>query len=444
MFRTRLQRFLAGIRDNYRRRGLPGSAWFILLTLRRKAGLFVTSAIAKVRTRSVRATMRAQRETVPGEVTLAVLISGGVGDTIVIARFIRDLMQAAPGASVDVFLARPANAAQVFAAIPGFRHAYHDALFEPLRAEYDVALRANQTIVVHEENLNWPALRHAPGLVAALREMRRARADIEDFIQLHPARDNFLARKVVFSGKDRRTFLHAMAGIPYGGDLLPLGRDATAPSRFGLVPGRYVTLHNGYDPDFVIAGQRATKCYPHFGQVVAGLKQRCPGIVFVQIGTTTSEPVAECDVNLIGRTTMAEVAGLLAGAVAHIDNEGGLVHMAACLGIPSVVVFGPTPSDYFGYRGNVNVDPPVCGDCWWITRTWMERCVRGYATARCLQEQPPEAVVARAAPLLAAPPPAGPPPDPASAPRPRGAGAAKLMARGAEAAKLMEGVATPS
>ena len=400
MFRTRLKRFLAGIHDNYRRRGLRSSVWFIVLTLRRKAGLIVTSATSKAQTRTLRAEMRAERLLAPGQITLAVLLSGGVGDTIVIARFIRDLMLVAPGASFDVFLARPAMAAQVFQALPGFRQAYHDALFEPLRSEYDVALRANQTVIAYEEHLNWQALRDVPGIVGALREMRRARADIEDFIQLHPTRDNFLARKVVFAGHDRRTFLHAMAGISYGGDHLAIARDATAPTRFGLAAGQYVTVHNGYDPDFIIAGPRATKCYPHFGEVVAKLKALYPGIAFVQVGTTTSEPIAECDLNLIGRTTMTEVAGLLAGALAHIDNEGGLVHMAACLGVRSVVVFGPTPSDYFGYPGNANVEPAVCGNCWWITRSWMERCVKGYPAPRCLEDLSPEVVATQAAMLI--------------------------------------------
>ncbi len=54
MFRTRLKRFLAGIHDNYRRRGLRSSVWFIVLTLRRKAGLIVTSATSKAQTRTLR------------------------------------------------------------------------------------------------------------------------------------------------------------------------------------------------------------------------------------------------------------------------------------------------------------------------------------------------------------------------------------------------------
>ena len=99
---------------------------------------------------------------------------------------------------------------------------------------------------------------------------------------------------------------------------------------------------------------------------------------FVQIGTVTSEPIAECDLILLNQTSLDEVAGLLGQASLHLDNEGGLVHLAACLGTRSAVVFGPTPSDYFGYPANINIEPPVCGGCWFMTRTWMDACAKGY------------------------------------------------------------------
>jgi ADP-heptose:LPS heptosyltransferase len=121
-----------------------------------------------------------------------------------------------------------------------------------------------------------------------------------------------------------------------------------------------------------------------------------PDLTFVQIGTSTSEPLPECDRVLIGQTTLPTAAGLLANSALHLDNEGGLVHLARCYGVRSVVVFGPTPSDYFGYPDNVNVEPVVCGRCWWLTRTWMEACPRHYSTVRCMTEQPPEAVASRA------------------------------------------------
>jgi ADP-heptose:LPS heptosyltransferase len=77
----------------------------------------------------------------------------------------------------------------------------------------------------------------------------------------------------------------------------------------------------------------------------------------------------------------------------HIDNEGGLVHIAACLGTTSVVIFGPTSADYFAYLDNINVRPPVCGDCWWTTKNWMDICPLGHKQPLCMYEQTPLAIM---------------------------------------------------
>ena len=106
----------------------------------------------------------------------------------------------------------------------------------------------------------------------------------------------------------------------------------------------------------------------------------------------TSARIDEADLNLIGKTSLPEVAELIRGAVLHIDNEGGLVHLARAMGTVSCVVFGPTSSRYFGYAANINIDPTFCGGCWWINETWMNHCPRGFATARCMTEQPASAV----------------------------------------------------
>ncbi len=401
MLARRLNRFLLATRDIAWEQGAAQAIGFAIRSLSRRPVLVVRAGLSRIGQRGERREVRRARADGFGQPCIALCLTGGVGDTIVIARFMRDLVAAVPGASFDVFMARPDTAAFVFGKVPGFRRAYNDALFEPLRREYDLALRANQTIVAYEDGIRWGVLRDSPALVAVLDRLRRSRLDIDDLIERHPYRDNCLARGAVFAGASRRNFLHAMAGIPYGGDGLDIPADAKAPDRFGLRGTSYVTVHNGFDPDFTIAGQRATKCYPHFGRVVALTRELDPDLVFVQLGTSTSEPVAECDINLIGRTTLPEVAGLIGGAVAHIDNEGGLVHLAACLGVPAVVLFGPTPSDYFGYRGNINIDPAVCGACWWLTRSWMSHGVKGYNVPRCLHEQKPETVVARAKHLLA-------------------------------------------
>lgn len=130
---------------------------------------------------------------------------------------------------------------------------------------------------------------------------------------------------------------------------------------------------------------------------MALIKKALPDLLVVQVGATaTGEPIGNVDLDLTGKTKLSDVAAILKETLLHIDNESGLVHMARCFGVTSCAVFGPTPSDYFGYPANINIDPPVCGNCWWIKSSWMSLCPKGYENPKCLFEQPPEKIAAAA------------------------------------------------
>jgi ADP-heptose:LPS heptosyltransferase len=333
-----------------------------------------------------------------GRPAIAITVSGGLGDLIVIARCMRDIAAETEPFSLDVFAPLPSLATWVFSAVPGFERAYPDSLDSLSWQDYDLRLRMNQTVVVVHESINWARLREAPRILDCVRKMIRSRRrdGLEPYILYHPRLDNGLARKAVYTNRNRNNFLHSMVGIDYAGDQLSLEFDDTVLERAGLKERKFVTLHNGFDTNFVIAGRRATKCYPHFAEVVAGMKAARPDLLLVQIGTTTSEPIPGVDLDLIGKTSLRDVAGLLRASALHLDNEGGLVHLAACYGRRSVVVFGPTPSDYFGYPHNLNIDPIHCGGCWWMDELWMDRCPRGMAQPECVFSQPPGAIVSLA------------------------------------------------
>lgn len=335
-----------------------------------------------------------------GRPLLAVAATGGLGDLIVMARFMRDLGTAAGPFDFAVICARPHLADWVFGAAPGFGTARFDTLAAGID-DYDARLEINQVVVVAAGSMRRDRLDGHPRLLEALEAIGRAARPLAPYIEHQPLLDNGLGRKAVYSNRSRRDFLHHMAGVPYGGDRLDIAPEEGAAGRL-LPQGRpWVTVHNGFDAQFVVSGGRATKCYPHFGEVVARLKAARPDLLLVQIGTTTAEGLPGVDLDLIGRTSLREAAALLRGAALHLDNEGGLVHLAACLGTRSLVVFGPTQSDYFGYPENVNVDPLRCGGCCWIDELWMDRCPRGLAEPECMHTIPPAEVARRALAALA-------------------------------------------
>lgn len=341
---------------------------------------------ARQRTKTIRSAKTS------GAPLVAIKVSGGVGDYIIAARFLRDMCATVEPCRLFFYANSPARAEWLFAGLPGYQASYADSLFDLDSASYDLAVSINTIITIRPSGIT-KALREAPRLLALGAAIWRRQKPLAPFIDHHPRLDNGLARIAVFTGFTRRNFLHHCAGIPYGGDALDI---EVAPHPIDAVRNKpYITVHNGFDHNFVVNGKTATKCYPHFDAVVAGIKRAFPDLLVVQIGINTSERLPSADIDSLNKTTLKEAADIIRGAVLHIDNEGGFVHIANALGVTSCVVFGPTPSVYFGYQSNINIDPPVCGDCWWMTETWMSQCLKGHAAPPCMYDQLPNAVITR-------------------------------------------------
>jgi len=66
-----------------------------------------------------------------------------------------------------------------------------------------------------------------------------------------------------------------------------------------------------------------------------------------------AEQVPGCQV-LLG-LPLPTLAGLLSGCVLHIGNDSGIAHLAAAVGVPVCVLFGPTDPDTWAPRGRAPV-----------------------------------------------------------------------------------------
>ena len=83
---------------------------------------------------------------------------------------------------------------------------------------------------------------------------------------------------------------------------------------------------------------------------------------------------------------------VLKGSSLNIGNEGGLIHLAHSVGTQSVVLFGPTKPDLFGYPDNTNIYPNLCASCWWTVQNWSSKCKEGYKECLNLNHIEVEAV----------------------------------------------------
>jgi hypothetical protein len=317
----------------------------------------------------------------------AIRITGGLGDALIIARLVRDLQGVlGSDAQFDVYFQSPKVIEPFFNIIPGFRECINAASFGATAPYYTFALIANQFITFVDEHVDHRFLiQNNPKVLKIFGSVSAFRKDIDKYIAAHPALDGAFADLAVRGGHKRYTYLHEMVGIPYGGDRLPLVVDSEVPARHGLQAGRYITVHDGWDNNFKMAAHRPTKALPlqTWIDAVRYIKAARPDLTIVQLGGKVGADIPGVDLNLRKKLSFQESTSILANSALHLDSESGLVHLGATLGIKSVVVFGPTNVEWFGYPQNANIRPKECGNCWWSTDTWMDICPAGYEKPVC-------------------------------------------------------------
>ena len=179
---------------------------------------------------------------------------------------------------------------------------------------------------------------------------------------------------------------------------LPVMEDAADYLRdIGLSDRPYITINRGVDTNYT---KSSVKLWPlaYYNALTRSLKRQYPDILLVQLGASYDRcpPLENIDVDLVGKTNLEQIKPILRHALVHIDGEGGMVHLRHALGGGrSVVLFGPTSPEFFGYSENQNLVGGGC-DVWceWALNRWQEGCLRGsYETPPCMASITPEMVM---------------------------------------------------
>jgi heptosyltransferase-2 len=84
-------------------------------------------------------------------------------------------------------------------------------------------------------------------------------------------------------------------------------------------------------------------------------------------------------VNLMGRTDLRQLAGVLARCSAFVSNDSGAMHLAAAVGVPVTAIFGPTDERVTSPLGNhdVLVHQVFCRPCMLRDCPIDHRCMKG-------------------------------------------------------------------
>lgn len=335
-----------------------------------------------------------------GHLNVGLLLGGGLGDNLIAANYLDHFEKrfGCPEMRVDVFFAAGYKlATSLFE--PGVNC---DRLFlemEHISDRYDVFIWVNRyprVYVADRERID----RFQPELNSYIEACDRFYKEHTALFNESPYHDGETAQMCLAEGKTRIQ----QADID---GLLGIGKTFTLPmfihqdedmylDSVGLKGKKFITLHRGSDAQY---SDRVVKLWPldRYNALIRMIKEEYPEYTLVQVGISEDRcPAMEgIDLSLVGRTTMEDMKVLLRHAVTHIDGEGGFIHLRQALHAgPSVVLFGPTNMDFYGYADNVNIRGDGCDSpCEWKTKDWLDHCMKGFITPPCMASITPEQVM---------------------------------------------------
>ncbi len=325
--------------------------------------------------------------------------TGSLGDFCTHNLFIQEFYRQYGPMQIDFFChpKKLDDAKFLFGPAQNIKNVINANYLPALENRYDIIVHIHFLVKYRIINVD-RVLQHSPDLLNAIGQAEARFEPYTIFFQNHPLLDGMMARNFTMKEMNLADMIGYVGNVNVSRKTIPLLipslAASTAIQHRGLGDKRYITVHDGFDTSYVPAGESVTKCWPikHWNRLITLFKKEFPDIVVVQLGTTSSRKIDGVDIDLRNKTTLDEVAWIMKQSLLHIDGESGMVRMAHALHTKSVVLFGPTSKPFFSFDANINLSPPVCGDCWWSTGDWLSRCPRGLATPECMDAITPEQV----------------------------------------------------
>lgn len=175
--------------------------------------------------------------------------------------------------------------------------------------------------------------------------------------------------------------------------------------KFGLKKNEYISIHRGTEEKNYCGMSTKLWAIESYHSLFRLLKERYPGFPLVLVGADyeKDEGLNFQGMDLVGKTTLPELAMIVGGSRVHIDTEGGVVHLRhAVSGKPSAVIFGPTSDRFFGYGENENIRSNACPyPCEWVSMDWNRLCIRGESAPPCMAGVTPRTVLKAVERILA-------------------------------------------
>lgn len=307
---------------------------------------------------------------------------GGIGDSIISLPILEFLIEhIAPYADIDCLIGFPR---QTYKDMIGDKVLHIRRIFEkllpPSSEKYQGSLTANELCQWQMSKSFFELMKKENPELIRLMEIGSERISVfGDWALNPPYHYHLVATRAVELGFNRCT-------LPYWTIGLDKALKPTLNPKSDMIIGGakgYITINDGWAGD---TGYRVTKAWSVSGwNELIRLCREC-GIIVVQLGSLNNGQDYQVDMQLRGYISFSESLAVLKASSCHVDIEGGLTHAAAAVGTPAVVLFGPTPSDFFGYNQNINLTHDTCQGCWWSKSDWSDRCPK--SNHLCMKHRP--------------------------------------------------------
>ena len=326
------------------------------------------------------------------KLTVAFQLLGGVGDICCNIEFITQFAQYFPkNTPIDIYTTVSQNIAQSLFYNLGLNANFYD--YNKFKEnQYNLVLIICRFPEIVKINHN--VVKNTAPEVYSLLEKYQGYMDQHPYFFHNGTTDDFLGNAYsMLHGAKRWQQADILHLLPEQKDTKVLCELETKDvlNKFDLENKNFITIHRG-------TGQGGDKirCWSleNYEKLAKLLKNKYPDYALVQVGSETDNSIPYVDIDLRGKTTFPEIKVLLKNSALHIDCEGGLVHLRHWLdGRKSVVLFGPTRKEFYGYDENINIQTGVCDGCEWLTMDWRETCPKGCAACECFSSITPEMIM---------------------------------------------------
>ena len=311
-------------------------------------------------------------------ISIAFGTTGGLGDYIVTLKVIDAILELYPNCKFHIYSApnQFAFAKTIYGHHPAVAGIYDFFLYNSVAKQYDIAMWVTHFIRIDHFNKS-KVIAHSDILAKSIQKI------IDEYDEYAGDVDNQFYN---WFGRCKLWGLNRYTALAHNGALLIndkrvkiyLNKEYEQKfSELGLK--KYITINTG-------TGLIKIKTWAKekFEELTAKIKAKYKDVEIVQIGGNHNIKIAGVDKYILGQS-MELTKYVLKGALAHVDCEGGLVHLATQLGTKCIVIGAPTPIWYYKYEENEYILSDACNECDGVRVFWNEKCVRGYDNPPCME-----------------------------------------------------------